>query len=165
MGKIYWTIVYYQLYWKDENKEKRGREWPIFKKNKRSPFWQWLWLSWQSGCFQYQRSKVWIQSSAKIYLYGTFVNCQLCFGKMKIKKKRPEIDHFFQKDPFSRKRWTTGSAQYWWKDDMCSLHYFSICHKHNSLPLGVIQPSYPSSSMKMANRYPFPTVNQFSRSL
>ena len=28
---LYWTFVYSQLYWKDENKEKRGREWPIFK--------------------------------------------------------------------------------------------------------------------------------------
>ena len=32
IGKIYWTFVYCQLYWKDENKEKRGREWPILKK-------------------------------------------------------------------------------------------------------------------------------------
>ena len=32
IGKIYWTFIYCQLYWKDENKEKRGREWPIFKK-------------------------------------------------------------------------------------------------------------------------------------
>ena len=31
IGKIYWTFVYCQLYWKDENKEKRGREWPIFQ--------------------------------------------------------------------------------------------------------------------------------------
>ena len=23
--------VYYQLYWKDKNKEKRGRKWPIFE--------------------------------------------------------------------------------------------------------------------------------------
>ena len=30
IGKIYWTFVYCQLYWKDKNKEKRGREWPIF---------------------------------------------------------------------------------------------------------------------------------------
>ena len=28
---------------------------------------QWLWLSWQSGCFQFQRSVVQIQSSANIY--------------------------------------------------------------------------------------------------
>ena len=32
IGKIYWTFIYCQLYWKDENKEKRGREWPIFFK-------------------------------------------------------------------------------------------------------------------------------------
>ena len=28
---------------------------------------QWWWLSWKSGCYQYQRSAVRIQSSAKIY--------------------------------------------------------------------------------------------------
>ena len=32
IDKIYWTLVYSQLYWKDENKDKRGREWPIFLK-------------------------------------------------------------------------------------------------------------------------------------
>ena len=31
IGKIYWTFVYCQLYWKDKNKEKSGREWPIYK--------------------------------------------------------------------------------------------------------------------------------------
>ena len=30
---IYWTFIYCQLYWKDENKEKSGRERPVFKKN------------------------------------------------------------------------------------------------------------------------------------
>ena len=25
---LYWTLVFCQMYWKDENKEKRGREWP-----------------------------------------------------------------------------------------------------------------------------------------
>ena len=34
---------------------------------------QWLWLSWQSGCLQYQRSVVQIQSSAKFYTYTA--NC------------------------------------------------------------------------------------------
>ena len=33
IGKIYWAFVYCQLYWKDENKEKRGPEWHIFKKH------------------------------------------------------------------------------------------------------------------------------------
>ena len=33
MGKMYWTFIYCQLYLKDENKEKRGRDWPIIKKN------------------------------------------------------------------------------------------------------------------------------------
>ena len=30
---IYWTIIYCQLYWKDKNKGKRGREWHNFLKN------------------------------------------------------------------------------------------------------------------------------------
>ena len=34
---------------------------------------QWLWLSWLSGHFQYQRSAVWTQSSAKFY--NVHVNC------------------------------------------------------------------------------------------
>ena len=29
---------------------------------------QWLWHSWQTGCFRHQRSAVWIPSSAKNYL-------------------------------------------------------------------------------------------------
>ena len=33
IGKLYWTFVYCQLYWKDENKEKRGQqELQFFKK-------------------------------------------------------------------------------------------------------------------------------------
>ena len=32
IGKIYWTFVYCQLYWKDENKEKEAGNGP-FKKN------------------------------------------------------------------------------------------------------------------------------------
>ena len=31
IGKIYMFNIYSQLYRKDENKRKRGREWPIFK--------------------------------------------------------------------------------------------------------------------------------------
>ena len=56
-----------------------------------------VWLSWWSCCFQYQRSAVWIQSSAKICLYWTFVYCQLCIEKTKIKKKRQEMVHFAKK--------------------------------------------------------------------
>ena len=29
--------------------------------------WQWLWLSWQSGCLRHHRSVGWIRSSAKFY--------------------------------------------------------------------------------------------------
>ena len=51
---------------------------------------QWLWLSWQSGCFQFQRSAVRIPSSAKIYIEYFTVNC---IEKTKIKKKRPGKAH------------------------------------------------------------------------
>ena len=58
---------------------------------------KWLWLSWLSGCFQYQRSAIQIQSLAKNYLYQTFVYCQLCIEKAKTKEKRPGMVHFFKK--------------------------------------------------------------------
>ena len=48
----------------------------------------------ERGCFRYQRSAVQIQTSAKIHLYQTFVYCQLCIEKTKIKKKRPGMAHF-----------------------------------------------------------------------
>ena len=31
-------------------------------------------------------------------IYLTFVNCQLCIEKTKIKKKRPGLDYFFKKN-------------------------------------------------------------------
>ena len=37
IGKIDWTFVYCQLYWKDKNKEKEARN-GRFKKNKLVPF-------------------------------------------------------------------------------------------------------------------------------
>ena len=33
IGKIYWTFVYCQLYWKDENKEKEAGNGPLLKKS------------------------------------------------------------------------------------------------------------------------------------
>ena len=54
-------------------------------------FWQWLWLSWQSGRFQFHWSVVRIQSSAR--LYNEHVNCN---EKTKIKKK-PRMAQFFKK--------------------------------------------------------------------
>ena len=84
----------YCLFEKTKNKWKRGQGWPIFKKK---AFWksfeykgQWLWLSWQSGCFQYQRSAVQIQSSAKFIEQLYTVNC---IEKTKIKIKRPGMAH------------------------------------------------------------------------
>ena len=56
--------------------------------------WRTMW-GWGSGCGSVgravasnQRSAVRIQSSAKIYLYLTFVYCQLCIEKTIINKKR-----------------------------------------------------------------------------
>ena len=63
---------------------------------------QWLWLSWLSGCFQFQRSVVQIQSSANVYLNWTFVCCQLCIEKTKIKKKRPGMAHLKKLDLISQ---------------------------------------------------------------
>ena len=62
----------------------------IFIELKRVIVGKWVWLSWQSGCFQYQRSAGQIQSSANIYLYQTFVYCELCIETTKIKKRGRE---------------------------------------------------------------------------
>ena len=49
---------------------------------------KWLWLSWYSVRYRYQRSAVWIQSLAKIYYYWTIiVYYQLCIEKTKNKEK------------------------------------------------------------------------------
>ena len=53
---------------------------------------QWLWLSWYSGRFRYQRSAVRIQSLAKFIEHLFTVNC---IEKTKIKKQRPGMAHFF----------------------------------------------------------------------
>ena len=54
-----------------------------------------MWFSWQSGHFQYQRTTVQIQSSAKNYIDHVFT--VTCSEKTKLKKKRPEMAHFFKK--------------------------------------------------------------------
>ena len=61
---------------------------------------QWLCLSWQNGRFRYQRSAVRIQSLAKVYLYRTFVYCQLCIEKTEKKKKRGKEWTIFKKKTF-----------------------------------------------------------------
>ena len=57
---------------------------------------QWLWLSWQSGCFRFQRSAVRIQTPANFY--RTFIiYCQLyCIEKTKIKEKEAGNGPFFK---------------------------------------------------------------------
>ena len=55
---------------------------------------QWLWLSWQSGRFRYQRSEVRIQIPANFY--RTFIYCELyCIEKTKIKEKEAGNGPFF----------------------------------------------------------------------
>ena len=60
--------------------------------------WQWLWLSWQNGHLQYQRSAVRIQSSAKNYNDDVFL-----FTVEKRKTKKKEAGNFktflFNKKP------------------------------------------------------------------
>ena len=56
---------------------------------------QWLWLSWYSGRFQFQRSPVQIPSSAINYIEHFNVNC---IEKAKIKKKGWEWRVFLKKD-------------------------------------------------------------------
>ena len=60
---------------------------------------KWLWLSRYNGRFQYQRSGVWLQSSAKIYIEHLFVYLLIidCIEKTKINKKRPRMAHFIFK--------------------------------------------------------------------
>ena len=49
---------------------------------------------------------------------------------------------------FSRRKWTTGAVQHSNMDEillgMCCKFFFRFVQKHNSLPLGPIQPSTPS---------------------
>ena len=63
---------------------------------------QWLWLSWQSGRFQYQRSAIRIQSLAKFIEHLFAVNC---IEKTKIKKKEAE------NGPFLKKIWIRNSRR------------------------------------------------------
>ena len=52
----------------------------------------------------------------KLYLYGTFVYCQLCVEKTKVKKKRPGMAHF-------KKR--CGEAM----EELCGQHVFIAISK------------------------------------
>ena len=50
---------------------------------------QWLWLSWKSGCFQLQRSVVWIQSPAKFNL-NVYFQRSTVLKRWKLREKRRE---------------------------------------------------------------------------
>ena len=64
---------------------------------------QWLWLSWQSGCFRLQRSDPRFESSHRQFLYYKLYLGKSCIEKAKIKKKRPGMARFYtsQQDPLS----------------------------------------------------------------
>ena len=58
--------------------------------------WEWLWLSWQSGRFRYQRSSVRILTPANFY--RTIIYCQMYYiEKTKIKEKEAGNGPFFRK--------------------------------------------------------------------
>ena len=57
---------------------------------------QLLWLSWQSGHFQYQRFAVQNQSSANFYVEHLFMVNWM--EKTKLKIKRPNMPHHLQKN-------------------------------------------------------------------
>ena len=48
----------------------------------------------------------------------------------------------FAMEVFTGRRWTTVKRV--WKVTVCVLHIFLVCHKHNSLPLGPLQPWWSS---------------------
>ena len=50
--------------------------------------WQWLWLSWYSGCFQHQRSTIRIQLLAKLLYRINYLYSVNCIENTKIKKKK-----------------------------------------------------------------------------
>ena len=56
---------------------------------------KWLWLSWQSGRFQYQRSAVRLQSLEK-FILNICLFIISCIEKTKINKKRPGMAHFLK---------------------------------------------------------------------
>ena len=67
-----------------------------FSRTSNKKYWQnrqLLWLSWQSGLFHHLRSAVQIQSMANFMLSIVY-----CIEKIKIKKKRPGMDHFQKED-------------------------------------------------------------------
>ena len=91
-------------------------------------FGQWLWLSWQSGRFRYQRSAVRIQTSANFY--RTLIYCQLyCIEKTKIKEKEAgNCPSFFKRNsrilPFSR--WGILRPCFSWTCSWDSNRYFKV---------------------------------------
>jgi len=58
---------------------------------------QWLWLSWQSGSFRYQRSALRIQTSANFYIGHLFTDSFAVLKGRKEKEKRPKNGPLFQK--------------------------------------------------------------------
>ena len=61
--------------------------------------------------------------SAKIYLYWTFVYCQLCIEKTKIKKKRPGMAHL--KKSILGLKWWFSAVGSTWRNPLRRIH--SLC--------------------------------------
>ena len=79
--------------WKDKNKLKRDWSWPIYRDRERLG--QWLWRSWLSSRFQYQRSAVRIQPSA---ILSTIHCIEELYWKDENKEKRGREWPNFRKD-------------------------------------------------------------------
>ena len=85
---------------------------------------KWLWRSWQSGRFQYQRTRVRIQSLATFIEHLFTVNCLQKKDENK-EKKRPRMAHFSKKNNYF------GFTDYLWRhgatvncDVMTGQHYY-----------------------------------------
>ena len=97
---------------------------------------QWLWLSWYNGYFQFQRSAVRIQSSAKIYIKHFIVNC---IEKTKIKKKADLKKYIIilslDKRTLCILVFRTQSS----KNMLCLFKALSLVKKYNYITLGLTE--------------------------
>ena len=77
IGNIYWKFVNLQLYWKYENKEKRGREWPIWKKTLESSYGQ-ICSQCDSSVVNYDRKVLYKIVSCWVYKIAPKCCCCCC---------------------------------------------------------------------------------------
>ena len=92
-GKLLQTLGRRSLIWRMHRLVNLGKIYSQVIKNCNTG--NWLWLSWQSGCFRYQRSAVRIQTLENFY--RRFFYCQLyCIEKPKIIEKEAGNDPFLK---------------------------------------------------------------------